>query len=568
MKHHIFSIAALAAQVCLGFKFYALTMAGNVYTLTGEDSTKVSVIEQQLEQVAHIPVAQQKILFKGRELKSDNVLSDYGIQEGSEVRVVLRLRANGELRSPTVSQDVSAVWRLAELKEVQMLGNARHVKLGRGCARNRTARGAAIDWMLLSSFVLLAAEDIGTSELCDAVGESSDLPPVYRSVDPLSEDFSERDAPASEGPHETPRKRFDYHVRRLREIRQVEEWRRTYMHKRFYTNLETPNIPARDWVIKQWQKQGIWANTWPDTGPGDEERWNCGGSESIPAWLLSIELGWEFEYIVLVQNPVLLPCLAATRARLPTNITPVTWKPRDIGQQALSQLLARWTEEGFSSCTIQQSTLEYRRDLGELRDWLPPLARNCFDSLKVFSWPDLLNGWQNKLGDHETDQPCFGLSPESRDMAEAAVKEAQAESRRVEALRRKSPLQAPTAAQNVTGEATADGAADVEAEESSGTSSRQSRKVEMPGAPGPRFDERATSTEASREDGSERGTRRSSRRARSSAAGLSEASDHRAANRDEVGDAAGSSEDIVSRRRRRRPRDDDHGQGAKRRRLA
>lgn len=400
-----------------------------------------------------------------------------------------------------------------------------------------------------------------------ATGESSDLPPVYRSVDPLSESSSERDAPASEGPHETPRKRFDYHVR-LREIRQVEEWRRTYMHKRFYTNLETPNIPARDWVIKQWQKQGIWANTWPDTGPGDEERWNCGGSESIPACLLSMELGWEFEYIVLVQNPVLLPCLAATRARLPTNITPVTWKPRDIGQQALSQLLARWTEEGFSSCTIQQSTLEYRRDLGELRDWLPPLARHCFDSLKVFSWPDLLNGWQNKLGDHETDQPCFGLSPESRDMAEAAVKEAQAESRRVEALRRKSPLQAPTAAQNVTGEATADGALDVEAGEISGKSSRQSRKVEMPGAPGPRFDERATSTEASREDVSERGTRRSSRRARSSAAGLSEASHHRAANRDEVGDAAGSSEDIVSRRRRRRPRDDDHGQGAKRRRLA
>lgn len=98
MKHHIVSIAALAAQVCLGFKFYALTMAGNVYTLTGEDSTKVSVIKQQLEQVAHIPVAQQKILFKGRELQSDNVLSDYGIHEGSEVRVVLRLRPNGELR--------------------------------------------------------------------------------------------------------------------------------------------------------------------------------------------------------------------------------------------------------------------------------------------------------------------------------------------------------------------------------------------------------------------------------------------------------------------------------------
>ncbi|XWW96894.1 hypothetical protein V2A60_004874 [Cordyceps javanica] len=323
-----------------------------------------------------------------------------------------------------------------------------------------TGRRWAIDWMWLrleskrpalpnkfrcglSSFVLLAAEDSDTSELC--VHRT-----VYRSVDPLSESCSERDAPASEGPHETPRRRFDYHVR-LREIRQVEKWRRTYMNKRFYTNLETPNIPARDWVIKQWQKQGIWANTWPDTGPGDDERWNCGSPEGIPACLMSMELGWEFESIVLVQKPVLLPCLAATRARLPAGIKPVTWKPSDIGQQALSQVLARWKEEGFSSSTIQQSALEYRRDLEELRHWLPPLARKFFDSLKVFSWPDLLNGWRDKLGDCEADQHCFTLPPEQRDIAEAAVEEAQAESRRVEALRRKSPLQAPTAVQNVAG---------------------------------------------------------------------------------------------------------------------
>ncbi|KAM3551032.1 hypothetical protein MY1884_007934, partial [Beauveria asiatica] len=59
-------------------------MQGNVYTLTGEDSTKVSVIEQQIEQASGIPPKQQRIIFNGRELKSDNVLADYGIREGSE----------------------------------------------------------------------------------------------------------------------------------------------------------------------------------------------------------------------------------------------------------------------------------------------------------------------------------------------------------------------------------------------------------------------------------------------------------------------------------------------------
>ncbi|KAM3427903.1 hypothetical protein NHJ13734_008817, partial [Beauveria thailandica] len=55
-----------------------------MYTLTGEDWTKVSVMEQQIEQASGIPRKQQRNFFNGRELKSDNVLGDYGIHEGSE----------------------------------------------------------------------------------------------------------------------------------------------------------------------------------------------------------------------------------------------------------------------------------------------------------------------------------------------------------------------------------------------------------------------------------------------------------------------------------------------------
>ncbi|OAA60747.1 Ubiquitin [Cordyceps fumosorosea ARSEF 2679] len=84
MKHSIFGIVALAAQVCFGFTFYARTLEGNVYTLRGEDSTKVSVIQEQFEQASGMPVKQQRMIFKGRQLESDKVLADYGIQEGSE----------------------------------------------------------------------------------------------------------------------------------------------------------------------------------------------------------------------------------------------------------------------------------------------------------------------------------------------------------------------------------------------------------------------------------------------------------------------------------------------------
>ncbi|KAM3458402.1 hypothetical protein MY3296_000608 [Beauveria thailandica] len=55
-------------------------------------------MEQQIEQASGIPRKQQRNFFNGRELKSDNVLGDYGIHEGSEVRVLLRLRPDSELR--------------------------------------------------------------------------------------------------------------------------------------------------------------------------------------------------------------------------------------------------------------------------------------------------------------------------------------------------------------------------------------------------------------------------------------------------------------------------------------
>lgn len=92
MKHSVIALVAFEAQVCSGFTFHVPTLSGKVYPLSGESSTKVSAIENQIEQATGIVVRQQRITFKGRELKSEKFLADYGIQEGSEVRVVHRLR--------------------------------------------------------------------------------------------------------------------------------------------------------------------------------------------------------------------------------------------------------------------------------------------------------------------------------------------------------------------------------------------------------------------------------------------------------------------------------------------
>ncbi|TQV92514.1 hypothetical protein V2A60_007195 [Cordyceps javanica] len=100
MKLQIIGAIALIAQVCLGFTFYVLTLSGKRYTLTGESWTKVSDAELQLEQQSGVPPKQQRWIYKGRELNSDKVLGDYGIQEGSEVRMVLRLRPDQTYLGP------------------------------------------------------------------------------------------------------------------------------------------------------------------------------------------------------------------------------------------------------------------------------------------------------------------------------------------------------------------------------------------------------------------------------------------------------------------------------------
>lgn len=343
------------------------------------------------------------------------------------------------------------------------------------------------------------------------------------------------------------------------------------MDSRLYRNLETPNILARDWVIKQWKIHGIWAYTWSVTGPGDQEKWECGPPEGIPDCLFYMELVWEIQHIMLIQKPVLLPCLAAAQTRLPAVIPPRPWKPRDLGEKALSQLLERWEDKGFSSSTIQQSTLGYRRDLGELREWLPRPARDTLDSLHVTSWHDLLRGWRERIGTYASDLLGFALPPESQEKANAAVRAAQAESLRLDTLRRISPLQAP-----VTRTARAAGMESPGGEEMSELSGPQSREAAMSGVFGHPFDSRAISTEAAQEAVPRRVTHRSPRGARRNATGPSrarsvraeETTRRRAANWAEVEDATESSENIASRRRSRRLQGDDDAHGAKRRRFA
>lgn len=72
----------------------------NIHSLTGEEHVisvdpqdKVSKVKEVLEECSGTPVMQQRLLFQGKKMKDDEVISRYKLQKGSVIQLVVALRA-------------------------------------------------------------------------------------------------------------------------------------------------------------------------------------------------------------------------------------------------------------------------------------------------------------------------------------------------------------------------------------------------------------------------------------------------------------------------------------------
>lgn len=69
-----------------------LTLAGEEREIEVEPSDKVVQLKEKLEERDGIPVAQQRLIFQGKQLNDEKTIASYKLQNGTMVHMVVALR--------------------------------------------------------------------------------------------------------------------------------------------------------------------------------------------------------------------------------------------------------------------------------------------------------------------------------------------------------------------------------------------------------------------------------------------------------------------------------------------
>ena len=69
------------------------TLTGKTYQLTVEPDDTILSVKEQIYDLQSIPVEEQRLVFAGKELQNDRVLSDYNITNRSTIHLLGKFKA-------------------------------------------------------------------------------------------------------------------------------------------------------------------------------------------------------------------------------------------------------------------------------------------------------------------------------------------------------------------------------------------------------------------------------------------------------------------------------------------
>lgn len=73
-------------------QIFIQTLTGKTVTLDTQPSDSIESIKNKLQDREGIPNYEQRLIFAGKQLEDDKILSDYNISKESVVHLALRLR--------------------------------------------------------------------------------------------------------------------------------------------------------------------------------------------------------------------------------------------------------------------------------------------------------------------------------------------------------------------------------------------------------------------------------------------------------------------------------------------